>query len=262
MKKLYSLNSSVFLIALFYASVAFGWGQKGHDVVALIAQRHLSPAAQAAVDSIFEGKSLVYWSNWLDNASHTPQYDYSKTWHYKNIDPQYTFETAPLNPKGDIVKAIKSNIDVLKDAAATLPEKKLALKMVVHLLGDVHQPMHMGRYSDRGGNRHKVKFFKNDTNLHTVWDSNLPETAHKWSHTEWADEIDRLSSAEQEALLSGSIDDWAKETYLIACDIYNTTPEESVISYDYIAGWTPTIEQQFLRGGHRLAYILNNIFGD
>ena len=62
---------------------AFGWGQKGHDVTAFIAENHLTPTTRAAVDSLLEGRSMVYWANWLDNASHTPKYAYTKTWHYK-----------------------------------------------------------------------------------------------------------------------------------------------------------------------------------
>ena len=65
---------------------AFGWGQKGHDATAYIAEQHLTDATKAALDSILEGKSIVYWANWLDNASHTPEYAYTKTWHYKNVD--------------------------------------------------------------------------------------------------------------------------------------------------------------------------------
>ena len=86
---------------------SWGWGQKGHDVTAYIAERHLTPATAAAVDSIFDGRSLVYWANWLDNASHTPEYAYSKTWHYRNIDADQTYESMPKNPQGDVVDAIR-----------------------------------------------------------------------------------------------------------------------------------------------------------
>lgn len=236
------------------------WGQKGHDVTAAIAERHLTPTTKVAIDSIMEGKSIIYWANWLDNASHTSQYEYSKTWHYKNIDPEYSFETAPLNTKGDVIMAVNENIAKLKDKSSTMPELKLALKMLIHLVGDMHQPMHLGRYSDRGGNKYKVKFFNRDTNLHSIWDSNILESGHKWSYSEWTDQIDRINDIQISEYTSDDITDWAKETYNIACEIYETTPEDTNISYDYIAGWTPTIEQQLLRGGIRLAYLLNSIF--
>jgi hypothetical protein len=95
-----------------------------------------------------------------------------------------------------------------------------------------------------------------------VWDSRLPEAAHKWSYTEWQQQLDRLSDAEMESMVQGSIEDWAKETYMICTKVYDATPKGTNISYDYIAEWTPTVETQFLKGGIRLAYILNSIFTD
>lgn len=240
---------------------AFGWSQKGHDTVAYIAQKHLTPATQAAVDSLLDGYSLVYWANWLDNASHTIDYEYTKTWHYKNIDKDKTFENAPNIKEGNIVEAIYSQVGVLADSTAMKDEKALALKMVVHFLGDIHQPLHMGRASDRGGNYHSVRFFKGKTNLHSVWDNKLPNAAHAWSHSEWQEEIDRLSPDKMvEIVQGGNPLKWGKETYEICKVIYDQTPEDSNIEYDYIATWTPTVEMQFEKGGLRLADVLNSVF--
>ena len=97
------------------AATAFGWGQKGHDVTAYIAEKHLTPATRSAVDSILDGKSMVYWANWLDNASHTRDYAYTKTWHYKNIDAGERYEEAQANPAGDAVTAIKGQIETLSN---------------------------------------------------------------------------------------------------------------------------------------------------
>lgn len=248
---------SLSILCLLLPVCAFGWGQKGHDVVAAIAQRHLTTKAAATVDSLLQGKSLVYWANWLDNASHTPEYDYSRTWHYKNIDADETFEKSFVNHKGDILRALREQSALLN---APDVDNTLALKMVVHLMGDLHQPMHFGRYSDRGGNKVPVKFFERDTNLHSVWDSSIPETGHKWSYTEWTDQIDRASDSLETILLEGDFESWGRETYEIAKEIYATTPEDTVISYDYIARWTPVIEQQLLKGGLRLAKVLNQAF--
>ncbi len=120
--------------------------------------------------------------------------------------------------------------------------------------------MHAGRYSDRGGNKHKVKFFDNESNLHSVWDSRLPETGHKWSYTEWTDQLDRPDDKTSMEVIQGTISDWCRQSHEIAKEIYSSTPEETVVSYDYIAGWTPTVEQQLINGGLRLATILNYIF--
>ncbi|MDE6136669.1 MAG: S1/P1 nuclease [Muribaculaceae bacterium] len=251
------------LYLLFSAGVsisAFGWGQKGHDTVAFIAENHLTPATKAAVDSILDGKSPVYWANWLDNASHTPEYAYSKTWHYKNVDADQTYESMPANPAGDAITAIKAQVEKLSDASTSKAEAALALKILIHVMGDMHQPMHMGRATDLGGNRVKVKYFNRDRNLHGIWDSDLVESAHKWSYTEWQQQIDRLNEAEEALVVQGTVDDWARETLKITRDVYAFFPAGINVSYNQIAYWTPTIEQQLLRGGLRLAHVLNTIY--
>lgn len=239
---------------------AFAWGQKGHDVTTALAERHLTAATKATIDDLLDGKSIVYWSNWLDNASHTPEYEYSKTWHYKNIDANQAYDQVSPFPQGDVVVAIGEQIKILQNANASKEEKSLALKMLVHLLGDIHQPMHMGHQTDLGGNRVYVKFFNNNTNLHSVWDSSLPEAGHKWSYTEWVDQIDRATDEQRAVILQGNQNDWGRETYSICSLIYNETPADTKISYDYIARWTPVVEDQLLKAGLRLADVLNGIF--
>lgn len=255
------INRNILVAAGFATALtALPWGQKGHDTVAYIAECHLTPEAKAAAEELLDGKSIVYYANWMDNASHTPEYAYTKTWHYKNIDADETFAEAKLNDKGDIVTALNEQILVLGDTTKSKEERALALKMVVHFLGDMHQPMHLGRLSDLGGNRHEVRYFKNPTNLHTVWDSRLVESAHKWSYTEWQQQIDRANPTEQKLLISGNIDDWAKQSVAIAADIYDFFPNGKNISYNDVAHWAPVIENQFLKGGLRLAHVLNTIF--
>lgn len=251
------------LLSLTLPAIVFSgwaWGQKGHDVTASIAESHLTPATKAAVDSILEGKSMVYWSNWLDNASHTPQYAYTKTWHYKNIDAGERYEEAQANPAGDAVTAIKAQIETLSDPESKFEDSQLAMKILIHVTGDMHMPLHMGHATDLGGNRIKVRYFGRDTNLHSAWDSSLPESAHKWSYTEWREQIDRATPDEQAAILAGNIDDWAKQTVAIADTVYRETPVNVNMSYDEVARWTPVIEDQFLKGGLRLAHILNSIY--
>lgn len=252
------------LTALFllFSSLAYGWSQKGHDVTAHIAERHLTQATKNAVDSLFEGKSLVYWSNWLDNASHNKEHYYTKTWHYKNIDGSEDYNKSVQHPKGNIITGLTSQIEILNSPTTSKEAKILALKIVTHLMGDLHQPMHMGRLTDLGGNKVKVKFFDRDTNLHSVWDSNVVETGHKWSYTEWADQLDRPGTYTQEAIINGDLNDWGIETWEIARKVYDATPSGTKISYNYVADWTPVVEQQFLRGGLRLAHVLNSIFDE
>lgn len=240
---------------------ALAWGQKGHDITASIAQQHLTPATQAAVDSLLDGRSMVYWANWLDNASNTPEYAYSKTWHYKNIDAGVDYDMTPLNTQGDVVTALQKQYTILTDPKADKNAKNLALKIMIHLAGDAHQPMHVGHATDRGGNGWPVKFFRDNTNLHSLWDGALVEAAHKWSYTEWTDQLERIiAHGDNPVNLDGTFNDWVRETWIVTTPVYDTTPRDASLSYNYISYWTPVIEQQFMRGGLRLAHTLNTIF--
>lgn len=250
----------VLLSAFLCLPEVYGWGQKGHDVTCEIAERHLDRGARRVVKKLLEGKSMVYWGNWLDNASYTPEYAYTKTWHYKNIDAGVRYEDAELEPNGDVVSAIHKQIDILSAKKSSTEEKRVALRMLVHLVGDLHQPMHMGHKTDLGGNLWPVIFFDKEKNLHGIWDTDVLESGHRWSYEEWATELDCLAKSERKAICFGTIEEWARETFAVATDVYESTPQNSQLSYDYLARWTPVLEQQLLRGGLRLAYILNRIF--
>lgn len=239
---------------------AFAWGPKGHDIVAYIAECKLSPQAAERVEQALGGHSMVYFANWLDSASHTPEFAYTKTWHYANINEGFTYQTMDKNPNGDVVQAINQIVSDLKSNKLSPEEEEIKLKMLIHLVGDIHCPMHAGHLSDRGGNSVPVYFFNRETNLHSIWDSSLPEAAHKWSYTEWQNQIDRLPAVDVVPNESGTPIDWLQESFAVCQDIYRSTPAGSTVSYDYISKYTPIVEQQLLRGGHRLAGLLNDIY--
>lgn len=245
---------------LVFAINGYSWGQKGHDVTCAIAEKHLSRKAKKQISEILDGKSIVYWANWMDNASHTPEYKYTKTWHYKNIDAGETYEQAALEEKGDVVRAINDLIAELKSGNQTKEEQALSLKFLVHLMGDLHCPMHMGHKSDLGGNRWQVQYFGRGSNIHSVWDSGLVESAHKWTYTEWVDQIDTYSREENRKIVEGDPVSWGEETYEVCKKVYDATPVGSKLSYDYVSEWAPVAEMQLLRAGLRLAAVLNGIF--
>lgn len=256
-----ALNRFILSLSLFSVCSlsCLGWGQKGHDTTAFVAEKHLTPVTVQSVDSILDGRSIVYWSNWLDNASHNDDYAYTKTWHYKNIDGN-DYLMAKINPDGDVVTGLREQIAILSNPDSEKKDKALALKILIHLMGDLHQPMHMGHASDKGGNQINVRYFGRPSNLHSIWDSSLIESAHKWSYTEWQQQIDGLSPENEILLISGNIDDWGAKTFEIAKVVYNYFPEGKEVSYNEVADWAPVIEDQLLIGGLRLAHVLNSIF--
>ncbi|MCM1300750.1 MAG: S1/P1 nuclease [Alistipes senegalensis] len=255
MKKITLLTLSLFAVIQ-----VFGWGQKGHDVTAYVAECHLTPKAAKQIDRVLDGHSMVYYANWLDNASHTPEYAYTKTWHYLNINEGKTLETMPRNEHGDVLTAVTAIYEKLKNGGLSHEEEQFNLKMLIHLVGDMHCPMHTGRLSDRGGNDRPVVLFGRPSNLHSIWDSGVVEAAHKWGYIEWQQQIDRVSKQDIKAIQAGTPTDWLLETQQICNGVYAKTPEGTKISYDYVNDAAPIIEQQFLRGGLRLARLLNEIY--
>ena len=139
------------------------------------------------------------------------------------------------------------------------------VKMIVHLVGDLHCPMHAGRLTDRGGNGVKIKFFGQNTSLHSLWDSKLIESARKWGYTEWADQLDRKDKKFKKSIVQGTYEDWFNATVENASEIYDyveRTPEKSRnFSYQYVYDFSPMLEESLLLGGYRLAHVLNTIFG-
>lgn len=250
----------LFVLCAGSLQTALGWGQKGHDVTAYIAECNLTPEAAQEIDRVLDGHSPVYYANWLDSASHTPEYAYTRTWHYANIDEGYTYDTMPKEPAGDVVTAVNDLVAELKSKELSAEKEAEALKMLIHLVGDMHCPMHLGRLSDLGGNKRPVRFFGRETNLHSAWDTNIPEAVHNWSYSEWQQQIDRLTDEEAAQIVAGEPADWVKETHEICKEIYDFSPEGTKISYDYIFKYTPVVEKQFLRGGRRLARLLNEIY--
>ena len=239
---------------------SFGWGQKGHDVTAYVAECNLKNGVRNKLFKKLGNHSLVYYANWLDNASHTSEYAYTSTWHYANVDEGKTYETMDKPASGDVITAIDNLTSKLKAGNLSPEEEKTSLMMLIHLVGDMHCPMHAGRRTDRGGNNVPVKFFNSPRKLHGIWDSDLVESSHKWGFIDWEHQINRATKEQKKEIVAGTTLDWFNETHAIAEQVYKDTPADTVVSYDYIAKYSPVIEQQLMKGGVRLAAILNEIY--
>ena len=249
---------------------AFAWGPKGHDVVAAIAEQHLTPKTKRKINKLLDGKSIVQYASWMDNIQNSPYWEYSynktKSWHYANVDKGYTYETMPKNPEGDVVSGLEFLTKEMTENYKELTDSMRVdyLKMIVHLVGDLHCPMHAGRLSDRGGNDTKVIWFKEQSSMHSVWDSKIIDAAKKWSHTEWCNYLDRTDRKFRKEITKGEYEEWFVETVAEAARFYeyveSTGQEMPTLSYQFVFDFSPTLERQLLYGGYRLAYVLNTIF--
>lgn len=252
---------SILLLAVNLTS-AYGWGKKGHDVIAYIAECHLSPEVLARVEKVLDGRTMIYYSSWMDSASNRPEYSYSKTWHYFNLGRRESVLEAKRHKKGDLLSAVTDIETKLRSGTLSAEDEKVALMMMIHLIGDMHQPMHMGESENEGGGTIPVVYFVESTSLHAMWDYHIVEGAHSWSYTEWQIQIDRESEEREREITSGSYVDWLMQTHELAKLVYRKTPAETRVFYEYIDDFRPIIEEQFLKAGLRLAHVLNSIYGE
>jgi hypothetical protein len=239
----------------------FGWGAKGHYIVAGIAEKQLSRKAQREVSKLLDGHTMVYYSTWMDDIRNDSTYAYTTTWHYANVDAGKTYETMDKDPDGDLITATLLSINQLKDKNLPDSVRAMYLKFLIHLIGDMHNPMHAGRLSDRGGNSFSVQWKGTTTNLHSYWDGSVIEDARIWSSIEWTMYADIAMSRRQRlAIQAGEPLDWFAETVVSANDIYDNTRRSQSLTIAYAKQYTPLLESQFLKAGYRLAGLLNDIF--
>ena len=249
------------ILLLTHGIPAFGWGAKGHYIVAGIAENHLSSKAKKEVLKLLDGHTMVYYSTWMDDIRSDTTYAYTITWHYANVDQGKTYETMEKEPNGDVITATILSINQLKDKSLPDSVRSMYLKFLIHLVGDMHCPMHAGRLSDRGGNGFPVKWKEIDTNLHSYWDTAVIEDAKIWSSIEWTAFIDISMNRKQRlAIQSGEPIDWFVETVVSAKYIYDNTRRNQNLTPSYARNQTPLLESQFLKAGYRLAALLNDIF--
>ena len=260
-------------------SPALAWGKTGHRVVAAIADTQLSGLARAHVEEILgPGESLDEAANWPDEMRSAPGAFWQKTatpWHYVTLNG-IIYDHAP--PEGDALEALTHFSAVLRDPNANLADKQEALRFIVHLVGDLHQPLHVGKCCDRGGNEVKVSFFGKPTNLHAVWDSQLVDE-EQLSFTELAAKLERhISNRQLIDWWDINPRDWISESGEIRDTLYPTAADlpkaakgqkrkkgEPVLpdlSYSYVFRFTPVMERRLSQGGVRLAAYLNALFAE
>ena len=255
-------TSSVALIAILIPSVCFAWGRDGHRITGFIAAKYLTPRARAAIRDLLGDESLADVSTWPDEIRR--QRKHTAPWHYANPAPDSDgFNLDRDCPdEGCVVSAIIKYSHVLRDKTASREDRIEALKFVVHFVGDVHQPLHLGNARDRGGNDIKVTFFENNTNLHSLWDSGMIRRTKKgW--TEYATEL-AAKITPQERVLYGTLDPvvWATESQTLAHSNAYDVPKDGQLGQDYLDKNMPVVERRLSMAGVRLAALLNVVFDE
>lgn len=258
------LKVYIFLaLTLLLSQPAFSWGVLGHRVVGEIAQQHLSKKAKKEIRKLVGKETLAWWSNWPDFIKSDSTWNHASPWHYVdlpgNISKEKFIEDLKNRTGKNLYTQIQAMSTELKDATLPAEQRRKALYFLIHLVGDLHQPLHVGRDEDAGGNRITVYWFDKKTNLHTLWDSMLIEF-QQYSYTEYTKLLNIASRDKVKALQSGTLEDWFYESHVISDSIYAATPNESKLSYRYNYQFQKIMEEQLLKGGLRLAALLNKTF--
>ncbi len=259
---------SAMVAVLLTAQSSLAWSKKGHRVVGKLAELHLTDTTKAAILPLLDGDKLAEVTNWPDEMRSDPGEFWQKQstrWHYINIKSADEFNPGHYHAVGNKAEvdnaytAMLTAIEKLKSDKTPLAEKQFYFRFLTHLVGDIHQPMHVGRKDDRGGNLVKVKFFRDETNLHSLWDRGLVEYENL-SFSEFADFIDTDNAELIAEYLDSQPSDWVFESFNIAKGLYNI--EDGDFGYTYVYQHIPTVKTRLLQGGIRLAGLLNWLFDD
>ncbi|MEO9965814.1 MAG: S1/P1 nuclease [Reichenbachiella sp.] len=255
MKKLLILVAMV----VFSNHTAFCWGKTGHRVVGQIAYNHLTAKAKKNIQSILGSEHLNMVGNYMDFIRADSSNNYMTPWHYCTIPDGMTYDQAGVPEEGDAIQSIKRIIQELKSKKFTYQSEIENLKYLVHLVADIHQPLHVGNGEDMGGNEVRVNFMWENSNLHRVWDSGLIDH-QQLSFTEYSNWIDH---AEDDVITNWQCDDmmvWIEEALSYRKRIYDI-PESGILRYDYNYANISIVNERLHKAGIRLAGILNEIYG-
>lgn len=253
------------VLAVIYAPMqSLAWGTNGHRISGQIAENHLTPRALAAVKAILGNESIAMASNWADFIKSDPAYNYLYNWHFVDFERPMSYPemTEYLNhdTEPNAYNKLEFLIAELKKPSTTKENKLLYLRMLIHITEDIHQPMHTAHAGDKGGNDFKVNWFSKPTNLHSIWDTELINF-QELSYTEYVQAIDHPKPAQIKAWQAAPVSKWVFESATLAEQFYNEIKPGDTLNYKYNFTHIDILNEQLLKGGIRLAGLLNEIFG-
>jgi hypothetical protein len=237
------------------------WGFKGHRAIATIAQKHLTANTGKVVEAVLRGETITDVSTWADeNRDKT-----TASWHYLNLPLGLNHEqfVGAVSKQGNdnVYSAIIKVEAILKDKASTPDQKNEALKYLVHLVGDAHQPMHVSRKEDKGGNTVQLQFDGKGTNLHALWDSRLMD--HEGlSEADVVKQYDWANETQIKKWQADSPMEWLWESYQVSSELYDDIKPGQTIDEAYYKKYIKIVHLRIDQAGIRLAGELNRLFSN
>jgi nuclease S1 len=234
------------------------WGVEGHRVVARVAQSRLTPRALAEARRLLGGQNLEDVSTWADDIRRGRPA--TAPWHYVDIElSDSTYVESRDCPKGDCaVDVINHELAILADRTRSDSARAEALRWVIHLVGDIHQPLHGSDDHDKGGNDVHVVYRGNSVNLHSLWDTGLPRTLGDEDAIVARIDRELAHRTDLDAIAESTPVQWAMESHDIAKRmVYGMLPPSHQLDSAYVATAQGVIVERLLRGGVRLTAVLD-----
>lgn len=241
----------ILLISCF--NECFAFGKIGHRTVAEIASRHMSAQSLKEASRLLQGRSLAMVANWADEIRDLEEWKHSFWWHFVTVEDGYNYAKSSKNTNGDIYQSIRHFEKVLTSSKVDL-ERGQALKWLIHLVADIHQPLHVGRGADQGGNKIQVNWMGQATNLHKVWDEHLIQE-QRLSFTEMSDFLNFYTTDEIKDWQSDDLDIWLEESLGLRTEVYKIG--NRVLNYEYYGRCVPLINRRIRQAAMRLAALLD-----
>jgi S1/P1 Nuclease len=250
-------------VLIITAVLLLSWGRAGHEAIGYIAVAHLTPKTAAAIKDLLGNETLADVSNYADEIRPDSFFQYTAPWHYIDVPAEENFAQFQVSVYGqttpNLYIALTHWMRVLANPKTNRSIKIFALKMVVHLVGDLHQPLHVAREEDKGGNLIRVLFEGDSTNLHAVWDTKLIE--HKGlSATELAKEWDFATPEDIKSWQADPLIGWLYESNHVSNHIYDENPAGKNLGKAYYDQHIEYVRQRIDQAGIRLAGVLNQCF--
>jgi len=250
-------------IAVLLVIVLVSWGYEGHRAVAEIGENHLTPTAKQAVKKLLLGGTMADAANFADDIRSTDQYRFTAPFHYLNVPLGYDFAQFSTyvknNPMPNIYNAMVACIKDLQDPNKTSMQKTFDLKLLIHFIGDAHQPMHVSREEDKGGNKIIVRYFGQNTDLHGLWDEGMFYQKKLVAK----DIVAMCNDATPEQIKKWQSDDvmvWLWESYQVTTILYQEAASDPNFNEKYYQDHLPILKNRIEKAGIRLAGVLNDIY--
>ncbi len=258
--------TAALLIAAALSSVSVhAFGPAGHRVAGYLAEQHLCAETRIALQPLLAGMPLAEAGLWPDWIRQLPEWEHTKPWHFLNVSDRGSIARAARQSPDNVLAALERFEQELADTSLGNRRRGQALRFVVHFVVDLHQPLHVGRASDRGGNLIPVVLAGRTTNLHAVWDGEqLPPTGSR-NARERAQRLPDPATADLRRWLRASPADWARESQALRSQVYDyPAPAVGVpvaLPTAYLEQASAIVEQRLLQAGRRLAGRLNALLG-